>query len=226
MTDYIEYLNKIPLFRDLSDEELRNIGSLARVRNYKKSMIVFMEGEPGEALFFIISGKVKISKMTEDGREQILHILQNGDVFAEVVLIDGGPYPATAEVIEGGQIGMLMNDDIENLIRANPDIAIKLLRLMSKRLRLAQIQVRDMALKDTYGRLASMLLMLAKDHGQETACGKKIDLPLSRQELANLVGTTRETVTRILGDFKKFKCIELDKQAITIVNEDKLKTWL
>ncbi|MBU7008373.1 Crp/Fnr family transcriptional regulator [Phosphitispora fastidiosa] len=226
MNDYSQFLGKIPLFRDLSSEELKEISRLAKVRNYKKNMLIFLEGEPGEALFFVISGKVKISMMTEDGREQILHILQHGDVFAEVVLIDRGPYPASAEVIETGQIGMLMNDDLENYLRTNPDLALKVLRLMSKRLRLAQIQVRDLALKDTYGRLASMLLMLAKDHGEDGPSGITIDLPLGRQELANLIGTTRETVTRILGDFKKNKCIELDKQAITIIDEAKLKTWL
>lgn len=226
MKEYSEYLAKIPIFQDLSAEELDQIGQLARVRNYKKNMIVFMEGEPGEALYFVISGKVKISKTTADGREQILHILQHGDVFAEVVLIDGGPYPATSEVIESGQVGMLLNDDVENLIRSNPEIALKLLRLMSKRLRMAQRQVRDLALKDTYGRLAAMLLMLGKEHGEETTEGIKIDLPLSRQELANLIGTTRETVTRILGDFKKYKCLNLDKQVIIIIDQEKLKTWL
>ncbi|MHB9093201.1 MAG: Crp/Fnr family transcriptional regulator, partial [Eubacteriales bacterium] len=168
----------------------------------------------------------KISKATEDGREQILHILQPGDVFAEVVLIDRGPYPATAEVIETGQIGLLMNNDVEDLIRSNAEIALKLLRILSRRLRLAQTQVRDLALKDTYGRLAGMLLILGKEHGAETIDGVKIDLPLSRQELANLIGTTRETVTRVLGDFKKYKCIDLEKQAIIIIDENKLKTWL
>lgn len=226
MNNYSEYLDKIPLFGDLAPEELDSVSQLARVRNYKKNMIIFMEGEPGEALYFIISGKVKISKTTEDGREQILHILQHGDVFAEVVLIDGGPYPATAEVIEAGQIGMLMNNDVENLIRSNPDIALKLLKILSKRLRLAQRQVRDLALKDTYGRLAGMLLILGKEHGTETDSGIRIELPLSRQELANLIGTTRETVTRILGDFKKYKCIELEKQAIVLIDSDKLKTWV
>lgn len=226
MQDYSEYLARIPLFRDLPYEDLQAISQLARVRNYKKNMIIFMEGEPGEALYFVISGKVKVSMITKDGREQILHILQHGDVFAEVVLIDRGPYPASAEMIETGQIGMLMNDDIEEAIRKNPDLALKILKIMSKRLRLAQIQVRDLALKDTYGRLASMLLMLAKDHGEEIPEGIKIDLPLSRQELANLIGTTRETVTRILGDLKKYNCIDLDKQVITIINKDKLKSWL
>lgn len=226
MHSYSEYFAKIPLFRDLAEEELDEISRLARVRNYKKNMIIFMEGEPGEALYFVVSGKVKITKTSSDGREQILHIFQHGDVFAEVVLMDGGPYPATAEVIEAGQIGMLMNQDVENLIRAKPDIAIKLLRIMSKRLRMAQAQVRDLALKDTYGRLAGMLLMLGREHGEDTPNGIKIDLPLSRQELANLIGTTRETVTRVLSDFKKYKCLELDKHTIIITNQNKLKAWL
>ncbi|PKM81568.1 MAG: Crp/Fnr family transcriptional regulator [Firmicutes bacterium HGW-Firmicutes-14] len=226
MQDYSVYLEKIPLFRDLPREDIQAVSRLARVRKYKKNMIIFMEGEPGDAVYFVISGKVKIYMMTEDGKEQILHILQHGDLFAEVALIDRGPYPATAEMIEDGQIGMLMNDDVEEFLLTNPELSLKLLRLMSKRLRLAQIQVRDLALKDTYGRLAGMLLMLAKDHGEETSCGVKIDLPLGRQELANLIGTTRETVTRVLGDFKKYKCIELDRQAIIITDEAKLKTWL
>lgn len=226
MKDYNPIFRKVPLFRDLTDEELHEVSLLAKVRNYRKNMLIFMEGEPGEAMYFVLSGKVKIFLMTEDGREHIIHLLQNGDVFAEVVLIDRGPYPASAEVLEEGQIGMLANDDVENLIRNKPEIALKMLRIMCKRLRHAQIQVRDLALKDTYGRVASMLLMLAKDHGQETPAGVIIDLSLSRQELANLIGTTRETVTRVLGDFKKYKCIELEKQAITIIDQEKLKTWL
>lgn len=226
MPSYAEYVKKIPVFMDLSPEEQESVGHLTIVRKYRKNMIIFMEGEPGEALYFLISGKVKISKLTEDGREQILHIIQAGDIFAEVVLIDRGPYPATAEVIEEAQVGMLRNDDVENLIRTNPDIALKILKVMSKRLRQAQMQVRDLALKDTYGRLASMLLILAKDHGSPCDSGTKIDLALSRQELANLIGTSRETVTRILSDFKRSKVIDIDKQEIVIVDEKKLKSWM
>lgn len=226
MQSYTEFIKKLPIFMDLSPEEAESVGQLTIVRKYRKNMIIFMEGEPGEALYFLLSGKVKISKLTEDGREQILHILQAGDIFAEVVLIDRGPYPATAEVIEEAQVGMLRNDDVENLIRTNPDIALKILKVMSKRLRQAQIQVRDLALRDTYGRLASMLLILAKDHGSPNDNGVKIDLSLSRQELANLIGTSRETVTRILSDFKRSKVIDIDKQEIVIIDEKKLKSWM
>lgn len=226
MPAYAEFIRKIPLFMDLSPEETESLGQLTIVRKYRKNMIVFMEGEPGEALYFLLSGKVKISKLSSDGREQILHILQAGDIFAEVVLIDRGVYPATAEVIEEAQVAMLRNDDVENLIRSNPDIALKILKVMSKRLRQAQMQVRDLALKDTYGRLASMLLILARDHGCPCEGGTKIDLSLSRQELANLIGTSRETVTRILSDLKRSKVIDIDKQEIVIIDEQKLKSWM
>ncbi len=226
MHSYADFIRKIPIFVDLSPVEAESVGQLTILRKYRKNMIVFMEGEPGEALFFVLSGKVKISKLTEDGREQILHIVQAGDIFAEVVLIDRGPYPATAEAIEAAQVGILRNDDVENLIRTNPDIALKILKVMSKRLRQAQIQVRDLALKDTYGRLASMLLILAKDHGCPCDSGTRIDISLSRQELANLIGTSRETVTRILSDFKRNKVIDLDKQVIVLLDENKLKSWM
>ncbi|GAB4268137.1 Crp/Fnr family transcriptional regulator [Thermincola ferriacetica] len=221
-----EIIGNTPIFAGLEENELQQIEDIVVIRNYKKNMIIFMEGEPGEALFFIISGKVKVYKLAEDGREQILHILKEGDVFAEVVFIDKGNYPATAQVLEDSQIGLIRNDDFERLVRENPDIALSLLRVMTYRLRQAQIQIRDIALRDTYGRVASMLLMLAKEHGLTCAEGIKIDLFLSRQELANLIGTTRETVTRVLSDFNKSNIIRLDRQVITILDEKKLRSWM
>ncbi len=221
-----QVIEGIPIFQGLEDKDVSLIEDIVVVRRYKKNMIVFMEAEPGEALFFIIAGKVKIYKLAEDGREQILHILKEGDVFAEIVFIDRGNYPATAQVLEDSQIGMIRNDDFEKLVRQNPDIALKLLRVMTYRLRQAQIQIRDIALKDTYGRVAGMLLMLGKEHGVKNDEGLKIDLALSRQELANLIGTTRETVTRILSDFNKSKVIRLERQEILILDEKKLRSWM
>lgn len=226
MHEIIEHLRNIPIFNELTEEELERIYNLAITRKYKKNMIIFMEGETGEALHFIKAGKVKIFKTTADGKEQILHILQNGDIFAEVVLFDAGPYPATALVMEEAQIGLIRNADVENLIRQCPELALKILKVMSKRLRAAQGQIRDLALKDTYGRVASMLIKLAREHGAEIEQGIRINLSLSRQELANLIGTTRETVTRILSELKKSKIIDMDKQNIIITDVKGLSKWL
>ena len=222
----INYLKKVPIFSDLSEEDLQMMSEIILVRKYRKNMIIFMEGEPGDGLYFIKQGRVKIYKTTEDGREQILHFLQNGDVFAEVVLFDGGPFPATAEVLEDSTIGIIRNQDIDRFIKNYPDIAVRLLKMMSKKLRQAQMQIRDLALKDTYGRIVGMLYKLSKEYGEQCEAGTRITIPLSRQELANLIGTSRETVTRLLGDLKKSKIIELDKQEIVIINEKKLKQWM
>lgn len=224
--DALNFLQKVPVFHGLGHEELNQINKLVRERKYRKNMIIFVEGEPGEALYILKNGKVKISKATPDGREQILHILQAGDIFAEVVLFDGGPYPATAEALEESVIGFIKNSDMEELIKTNPDIGIKIMRIMNRRLNSAQRLIRDLALKDTFSRLASTLMVLAKDHGEQTTKGTKITVALSRQELANLVGTSRETVTRALSDLKKQHIIHLEKQYITLLDEEELLSMM
>ncbi|MDA8234908.1 MAG: Crp/Fnr family transcriptional regulator [Clostridia bacterium] len=226
MDNILSSLKTIPLFIDLKEEELSKIAGLVKIRNYKKNMIIFMEGEPGDGLHFVKSGRVKIAKSSEDGREQILHFLQEGDIFAEVVLFDGGPYPATAEVLEDAQIGIIRNQDLDKLIKENSDIALRLLKVMAKKLRLAQMAIKELALRDTFGRVVGILLKLVREYGEPGPEGTVIRLPLSRQELANYVGTTRETVTRILGDLKKSKVITIDKQTICVIDEAKLKSWL
>jgi CRP/FNR family transcriptional regulator, cyclic AMP receptor protein len=184
-----------------------------------------MEGEPGEAVFIIQQGRVKISKSTADGREQILHMLKDGDIFAEVVLFDRGPYPATAEVVEDSTVCLLRSDDMEKILQNHPLLAVKLLRLMSKRLRQAQLLIRDLALQDAYGRLAGLLLRFARREGKNTKEGINLDLELTRQEIASMIGTSRETVARILSRFQKEGIVTLDKQRITILDEQRLRDW-
>ena len=138
-----EYLRKVPFFDGLTDEDLEAVSGVMVERFYPKGSVLFIEGDRGEALFVIDIGRVKISKSTSDGREQILHILNNGDIFAEVVLFDRGPYPATAEAVEDTSCLLLHNSAMEKLMQSQPMIAVKLLRVMSRRLRQAQVLVRD-----------------------------------------------------------------------------------
>lgn len=226
MSREVDFLKKVPLFTDLTKEDLKLIDALITDKNYRKGEIIFMEEEPGEALFVIRSGRVKISKTSPDGREQILHILRGGSVFAEVVLFDGGNYPASAETLEDSLIGMLRNKDMENMLKEHSSIAIKMLRLMSIRLRRAQNLIKDLALQDSYGRLAGLLLRFARRQGIKTEKGIVIELTVTRQDLASMVGTTRETVARILSRFKKEGALELSKNQIIIISEEKLKDWM
>jgi len=220
-----EYLKKIPFFEGLADEELSMIAAVTVEKTYRKNTLIFMEGDLGEGLFVIRQGRVKISKNSVDGREQILHVLKEGDVFAEVVLFDKGVYPATAEAVEDACTWLLRNEDMERLLQNHPKLAVKLLRLMSKRLRQAQLLIRDLALHDTCGRLAGLLLRLARREGEKIGDSIVLDLDLTRQELASMIGTSRETVARILSRFQKEGVLVLEKQKIVIMDEKKLRDW-
>lgn len=224
MSNY-DYLKQISIFSQLKDEFLQKIDNISIMRSYAKGRIIFMEGEPGEAFYYIKSGLIKIYKVSSDGREHILHILNEGHVFAEVTLFSNSPYPATAEVLEDAQVGMIKNSELEKLITENAEISLELIKYLNKRLVEAQNKVRNLALYDTYGRTAQALVKLAEDYGRKTHEGVELDLNISRQELANIVGTTRETVIRVLAAFKKEKSIDLDKSSIIIKNIDKIKQW-
>lgn len=220
------FLRKIQEFADLSEDELARIEKICFTRRYKKNMVVFLEGEPLEAIHFIKSGRVKISKLAEDGREQIINILGEGDLFPHMGLFEKVAYPATAEVIEDAELGVIRTAQFEDLLRQNPDLAVSMLRVMSKMLRGLQSTIRDLAFKDSFGRTASALLRLAREHGVQSPQGLRLNMPLTHQELANLVGVSRETVTRIISQFRKEKAVEMDRRGITIVNQEKLKRWL
>ncbi|MGE5630163.1 MAG: Crp/Fnr family transcriptional regulator [Caulobacteraceae bacterium] len=219
------YLRQISIFSELKEEFLEKIHNITILRKYAKGRIIFMEGEPGEAFYYIQSGLIKISKTSKDGREHILHILNEGHVFAEVTLFNKTVYPATAESLEDSEVGIIKNEDIEKVIMENPELSLQLIKYLNKRLIEAHTKIRNLALYDTYGRTAQALLKLAEDYGRRTTKGIELDLNISRQELANIVGTTRETVIRALTALKKERSIDIDKNTVTILDMEKIKEW-
>lgn len=225
MADF-DYLKKVPYFNELEDKSLEEIHKISTINFFKKGSIIFMEGEKGEAIYFVKSGKVKISKTSSIGKEYIIKIMEKGDVFAESVLFVGGEYPATAEAIEDSEVIMLKNQDIENLILKNSKIALSIIKLMAKRLKNVAVIIENLALRDSIGRTASVLLTFAKERGINTKEGILLNLNLNRQDLANIVGTSRENVTRILSQMDKEGIIHLDRQKIIIKDIERLKEML
>ena len=226
MSENLRYLQKVPLFHGLSEDQLLEISRLLFERSYNKGRIIFMEGEPGEAVYILKAGFIKLTKRLEDGREHILHFVNPGEVFAEVVLFGGGNYPATAEVQEASVVGVLRNQDIERLLSSHPNMAVEMLRIMSKRLRTAQEKIMNLALHDTSRRLAFTLLKMAEDHGVTHPRGTLINFSLTNQEFANLTGTSRETVNRMLNSFKRAGAINIERQQIILTNKNKLEDLL
>ncbi|TDX52368.1 Crp/Fnr family transcriptional regulator [Orenia marismortui] len=209
-------LKEHPYFKELKAADLAEIDKLVITKTHQKGEIIFFEGEVGEALFLVKSGKVKLVKMVESGEEQIINIVKRGDIFAEVVLFDDGDYPATAIAMEDTEIGMIKGKDIEKLMYQIPKIALKILKVMSKRLRRAQQRIRNLGLKDTTSRTASALVYLAQEHGIGDELQVEINLSLTQQELANIIGTSRETVSRVLNKFKDDNLISVSRQKIVI----------
>ena len=221
-----DYIKRFSFFSGLQEEDLNKIASIAIERNYKKNMVVFMEGEPGEAFYYIKSGKVKVFTTYEDGHEHILYIFGEGDVFGEATLFNNIPYPASAVVYEDAVIGIIKNRDLERLVKENSELSLKIIKILVSKLVFAQQKIRELTFNDVFSRTASQLIKLSKDYGNKKDIGLEIGIQLSRQELADMIGSTRETVSRVISRFKKEKAITEKNDRIVIINEEKLRSWI
>lgn len=226
ITNTVPILKKLPFFTNLQESDLIKINEITIQRNYRKGSIIFMEGDTGEAFYFIKSGKVKIYKTSPDGRELIFAILSEGDVFAEVTLFNDIKYPASAEVLEDASLGMIKNQDLEGVISKNAELALAIIKVLSRKLFNSQQKVKELALGDTFMRTAQTIIKLAEEHGKKTDEGLEVKLDISRQELANMIGTARETVSRALSQFKKEGSVDISGKKIIVKDMQKLKSWI
>ncbi len=222
----IGILQQVSFFAALSPQELDQVVGLMHERRYRKGAVIFGEGDPGEAIFVLRKGRVKVYRLATDGREQIIGIFTDGQPFGLVVLLDGSPYPATAEAVEETHVYMFRTKDLQPLLANNPNLTGTVMVAAANRLRQAQDRVHGLAVQGVHGRLASLLLDLARDRGRPVAQGWEMDVPLTHQELGGLIGASRETVTRVLADFRREKAVELHGQNLLRLNEQKLRAWV
>ena len=179
----------------------------------------------GEKFYIIKDGQVKLTKMIKNGDEQILNIFSNHDIIAEIVAFDKGNYPASAITMTDTDVIVFDQSKLENLILKHPSIGLKLLREMSNRLRRAQQNVRDLALKDSSARVAGLLIFLAEKYGKKRKDKVILDISLTQQELASMIGSSRETVSRVLGQFESEDLIKTSRKKIIIYKKDKIKAY-
>lgn len=196
-------LQKIPLFADLEPAEIDLLYRLVKTRAYSKGAMILQEDDPGEAMFMIASGRAKVVHLSEDGREIILDILGQGDFFGEMALLDQEPRSAHVTAVEPTELLVLERSAFLNQVEREPKIAIKMLIELSRRLRRADEKIEDLVLLDVYGRVARMLLRLARLHGKPLEDGFIITRRPTHQELADTVGASRETVSRVLADLTR-----------------------
>jgi CRP/FNR family cyclic AMP-dependent transcriptional regulator len=209
-------LKAVPFFSQLDDKELEAVRALATEKNYPKNAVVLTEGEMGDSLYMIQSGKVKVFIGDENGREIILKILSPGAFFGEMSMIDKQPRSASVRTIEASTFLVLTHNAFERSLEQAPRIANLVMRCLAERVREADRKIGTLALMDVYGRVASTLLELAVYNDGKLMVGEK----LSQQDLANMVGASREMVNRILKDLSDRGFISIESKEITIVNRE------
>src|SRR5216683_5141079 len=217
------YFKQVSFFADLPEEEIQALSPITKRRTFRAGEVIFHRDDPGQVLYMIKEGKVKICIISPDGQEVSLTVFGKGEYFGEFALLDGLPRSTDAVALEKVECYTLQRSDFHNTILKNPKIAILILEALSKRLRNTNQMVEDLIFLDVYGRVAKKLLELAEAHGVKVDNGVRIDVRLTQQELAAMVGASRESVNKVLGYFTDKNFISTDKHRITIHNTNDLK---
>lgn len=220
--DKVNILRNFLLFSEMNEDELADISKLIKKKVYSKNQIIFMQGEEAEKVFFLNKGKVKIIKTTPDGSEQILEILEPGEVFGEVVLFDIGSYPATTRTMDEVEVFVLSRSEFRKYFNKNPEIGWGMLKVMARKLRNSQKRIENLGLRTTKGRIASLLIDMMEDYEEEN----KVILNFNQSDLANYLGTSRETVSRTLSQFRKQGLIKTKGKKLSIIDLEGLKQYL
>jgi len=212
-------LKKIPLFSSLPEKHLQELSEIILEKTYRKNQVIFDQGDPGQSLIIIKSGLVKISLVDSNNHEFIIKTFSVHDFFGEMSLLDGGPRSATATAVENTQALIIFRDNFIGLIQKNPSVALGMLSELSIRLRTTTENISNLTFFDAYGKVARCLLDLADKIGEREEAGVVIQLTLSRQELANMSGLSRETFARILKEFQVRGCLKVQGKKILILDE-------
>jgi CRP/FNR family transcriptional regulator/CRP/FNR family cyclic AMP-dependent transcriptional regulator len=210
------YFKQVNIFNGLSDEEIGELTLAARRRAFRSGEVIFHRDDPGQVMYVIKEGKVKICLISPDGQEISLVVFGQGDHFGELALLDGLPRSADAIAMERVECYTLQRSDFHNAIMKYPKIGIRVMEVLAERLRKTDQQVEDLIFLDVYGRVAKKLLELSDTHGKKVDQGVRIEVRLTQQELASMVGASRESVNKVLGYFTEKHYISTDKHRITL----------
>jgi CRP-like cAMP-binding protein len=215
----LKHIARVPLFEGLPREQIEDLVMIVADQVFRKGETIFSEGEDGNGFYVVITGRVKIFKLSSEGKEQILHFFGPGEPFGEVPVFTGQHFPAHAEAMEESRVFFFPRKSFVDLIKRNPSLALNMLAVLSKRLRRFAALVDDLSLKEVPGRLAAHLLYLsAQNKGS-----RELDLTITKAQLASLLGTIPETLSRILGKLSSQGLIETDGRRIRILDSEALR---
>lgn len=222
-----EVLRTVPLFKELTSDELDEIVNIAQNRQYGKGSHIFMQEDPLENVYFIYKGRVKIYKNDVNGREQIVSVLKDGDMFPHVGFFRKGTYPAYSFVLEDTIAVVISISHFEQVLLQHPQVCIKLFRVMGEKIVDLQNRLEAQILNNSYEQIIKLIIRLCNTDGKQEDDGRTtITTQFTNRDLANMIGSTRETVSRTLTKLKKKKLIDVDESGNFIVDVEALEDEL
>jgi CRP/FNR family transcriptional regulator len=208
----------------LTDEELNEFMEIKKVHIYDKHDIIFHEETPSHGIYILCSGRIKLTNSSRFGQQQILKIVSGGEIIEKNGLYNTGKHTVTAETLEKSEVTFFEREDFLNLLKRHSDLSLRLINVLSQELEQAQQKINQLTFKDAKGRLALILLDLAKSYGVKNSEGVVLGIALKREEIAEMTGMTLETAVRLLSQFKKDRIIKVKGKQITLLNQQKLQT--
>ena len=216
----------INFFHGMKEEDIQKILNTSNERLYSRGTIIFSEGQKTDGIYIITEGLIKVYKMSVDGREKTLAILNPGDILGEMALFDHNLRSATAEALEATKVNVIPRQDFERLLEEMPVLATKLIRVLAERLRQADEEIKNLLFLNARSRVILNLVQLAETHMQGKKPGTPMPFRLTHAEMANLVGVSRETVTRVISELQDEGLIRIEKRKLWINDIQKLKKEL
>jgi CRP/FNR family transcriptional regulator len=219
MNRILDIISNVPLFKGLSKDQLVALSNIAVEKNFIKGKTIFLEGNEGRGFFIVCSGLVKIYKTSTEGKEKILEVIKPYEIFAPVPVFSGETYPASAETMKSAKVIFFSRDDFLRLVGKYPDIALNMLAAVSDRLRQFTVQIENLSLKETPSRLAAYFLHILNEKSGDNS----FTLEIPKGQLASLLGTIPETLSRILAKMRETGIIGQDGKNIKVLDRDSLQ---
>lgn len=217
------YLKHIRLFDGITPSEMAEMERITRMQEVKKRQPLYLPGDPSTKVYLLKKGRVKLANTGVSGKEITFEILEPGEIFGELEVLEGLPREMTAEALEDAMICVIRREDFDRYLGDHPNVTVKLTKLIGLRLRKIQTRVEDLVFRDVPARLAHLLLELSRTDGVADKQGIRLKAKLTHQEMANLIGCSRETVSTIMGQFRDDGLIRLDGRTIMITDEKGLR---
>jgi CRP/FNR family cyclic AMP-dependent transcriptional regulator len=213
----------VPLLQELPVDVLSKLAEKVELREIRRRQVIYLPGDPGVAVYLVNGGRVKVSKVTRDGKELTLSYRVPGEIFGETCLIDGEPREEMAEAMENALVTEIERGMYDELLRTQASLGYRMTKILAQRRREIEAKIENLVFKDVNAKLAELLLRFADEYGVEDARGTLVALKITHQEMANLIGSTRETVSLTLAQFKKRGLIQSEGRKVIISDREGLK---